>query len=157
MMSARRRSLPRYSPKPGPLTAFERAQVQRHTLIGHRMLTASARPDAVSGARIALTHHERLDGSGYPHGLRREEIPIAGRIVAVADVLDALLSDRPYRPALSLPEALELIAAGTGEQFDRAVVEPVLEHPVSLLARAARPGAFAGHSRPFSPTTARAI
>jgi putative two-component system response regulator len=120
--------------KPGPLSADERAEVERHTLVGHRILIASRRPDAVSAARIALTHHERFDGRGYPNGLTGSEIPVAGRIVAVADVLDALLSDRPYRPAMPLPEALELIAAGAGNQFDPAFVAPVLEHAESLVA-----------------------
>jgi HD-GYP domain-containing protein (c-di-GMP phosphodiesterase class II) len=119
--------------KPGPLSADERTEVERHPLVGHRILIASRRPDALSAARIALTHHERFDGTGYPHGLSGEEIPIAGRIVAVADVLDALLSDRPYRPALPRSEALALLAAGSGSQFDPAVVEPAIEHAQALI------------------------
>lgn len=120
--------------KPGPLSAPERAEVERHTLFGHRILIASRLPDAVSAARIALTHHERFDGSGYPNGLAGEAIPVAGRIVAVADVLDALLTDRPYRRALPLPEALELLATGSGSQFDPTFVQAMVEHAGSLVA-----------------------
>jgi HD-GYP domain-containing protein (c-di-GMP phosphodiesterase class II) len=119
--------------KPSALTPEERTEVERHPLVGHRILIASRRPDALSAARIALTHHERFDGTGYPHGLSGEEIPIAGRIVAVADVLDALLSDRPYRPALPRSEALALLAAGSGTQFDPAVVEPAIDHAQALI------------------------
>jgi putative two-component system response regulator len=73
-------------------------------------------------ARIARSHHERWDGSGYPDGLAGEEIPLAARIVAVADVYDALVSDRPYRSALTDAEAIAQIDAGTGSQFDPRVV-----------------------------------
>ncbi len=132
--SARPRSRRGSWRSPGPLSAEERTEVERHTLVGHRILIASRRPDAVSAARIALTHHERFDGKGYPNGLSGSEIPVAGRIVAVADVLDALLSDRPYRPAMPLPEALGLIEAGAGSQFDPAFVAPLLEHAESLVA-----------------------
>jgi putative two-component system response regulator len=119
--------------KPAALTRAERRTVERHTVIGHRMLIALSGPDALAAARIALTHHERFDGRGYPHGLVGTEIPLAGRIVAVADVLDALLSDRPYRPALSAAQAVELLAAGSGSHFDPAVVEPAIEHAGSLM------------------------
>lgn len=119
--------------KPAALTASERARVERHTLIGHRMLIAVGGPNALAAARIALTHHERFDGRGYPHGLAGTEIPIEGRIVAVADVLDALLSDRPYRPALSPAQAVDLLAAGDGSHFDPAVVGPAIEHAEALI------------------------
>lgn len=74
-------------------------------------------------AEIALTHHERFDGTGYPRGLRGKTIPLAGRIVAVADVFDALTSDRVYRPALPLDEALAVLREGRGGQFDPDVVD----------------------------------
>jgi putative two-component system response regulator len=85
-------------------------------------------------ARIALGHHERFDGSGYPRTLAGEEIPIEARIVAVADVLDALLSDRPYRPAMSVEEARAVIEAGRGTQFDPEIVDVLLAHLEDALA-----------------------
>ncbi len=119
--------------KPAALSAAERAEVERHTSIGHRMLLGSPGPDTVLAATIALTHHERFDGGGYPHGLAREEIPIEARIVAVADVLDALLSDRPYRPALPRGDALDHLAVGSGTQFDPAVVACALAGAKTLF------------------------
>ena len=79
-------------------------------------------------ATIALTHHERYDGSGYPQGLVGEEIPLEGRITAIADVFDALLSDRHYRPALTVDETVEIIREGRGRQFDPQIVDLLLEH-----------------------------
>lgn len=141
--------------KPGALTRAERREVERHPLIGHRILLASRRPDARRAATIALTHHERFDGRGYPHGIGGSEIPISGRIVAVADVLDALLSDRPYRPALAREEALELLAAGSGSQFDPMVLEPALAHPDALIQLAAPsgPSPHAGEPPPQAPAS----
>jgi len=75
------------------------------------------------GALTALTHHERFDGAGYPRGLSGKTIPLAGRTVAVADAFDALTSDRVYRPALPLEEALEVLRDGRGQQFDPDVVD----------------------------------
>lgn len=114
--------------KPGPLTPEERAEMQRHAEIGHQILAGSDSELLQMAARIALTHHEWFDGSGYPRGLKGEEIPIEGRIVAVADVLDALLSDRPYRQAISVDEAVELIRDGCGTHFDPEVADVLLEH-----------------------------
>jgi hypothetical protein len=85
--------------KPGPLTASERTVMQTHTEIGHRMLSGSGEPLLELAAVMALTHHEWVDGSGYPGGLVEEEIPIESRIAAVADVFDALINHRVYRPA----------------------------------------------------------
>ncbi len=87
--------------KPGPLTPEEREEMKRHTTIGHEILVDSESELLGLAATIALTHHERYDGSGYPQGLVGEEIPLEGRITAIADVFDALLSDRHYRPALT--------------------------------------------------------
>ena len=78
-------------------------------------------------AEIALTHHERFDGTGYPRGLAGEEIPIAGRIVAVADVFDALVCDRPYRRALTLEEAVKIMLRGRGEPFDPDLIDYFVE------------------------------
>jgi HD-GYP domain-containing protein (c-di-GMP phosphodiesterase class II) len=85
-------------------------------------------------AQIALSHHEWFDGNGYPRGLKGEEIPLEGRIVAVADVLDALLSDRPYRPAMSTEEAVGLIVEERGTHFDPAVVDALTENLAEALA-----------------------
>jgi putative two-component system response regulator len=120
--------------KQGPLTAAEREVMQRHTKIGHEILDGSESELLRMGATIALTHHERWDGEGYPQGLREDEIPIEGRIVAVADVFDALLSDRCYRPAVELDEAVEIMRQGRGSHFDPAIVDVLLEHLEEALA-----------------------
>jgi putative two-component system response regulator len=114
--------------KPGRLTPEERSEMERHAEAGHQILAGSESELLQMAARIALTHHERFDGSGYPRGLVGEEIPIEGRIVAVADVFDALLSDRPYRPAMSIAETVEIIGEGRGTQFDPEVTDVLLEH-----------------------------
>jgi len=114
--------------KPGALTPEERAEMERHAEIGHRILADSDSEMLQMAARIALTHHEWFDGSGYPRGLAGEEIPLEGRIVAVADAFDALLSDRPYRPAMKTDEAAAVIRQGRGTQFDPEVVDVLLEH-----------------------------
>ncbi|MDQ3724794.1 MAG: PAS domain-containing protein [Actinomycetota bacterium] len=114
--------------KPGALTPEERVEMERHTEVGHRILADSESELLQMAARIALTHHEWFDGSGYPRGLKGEEIPIEGRIVAVADVFDALLSDRSYRPAMSVDEALDVIRKGSGTHFDPEVVEVLFEN-----------------------------
>ena len=102
--------------------------MKRHTTVGHEILADSESELLRVAATIALTHHERFDGSGYPHGLAGEEIPLEGRITAVADVFDALLSDRPYRPALTAEETIEVIRKGRGSKFDPQVVDALLEH-----------------------------
>jgi putative two-component system response regulator len=117
--------------KPGRLTPDEFAIMQQHTLIGARTLEAvvSLNPDAqyLQIARdIALTHHERFDGKGYPHGLRGEQIPLCGRITAIADVYDALTSKRVYKPAFSHETAVQLIREGSGTQFDPLLVDAFL-------------------------------
>ena len=88
--------------------------MQRHAKIGHDILGGSELDLLDLAATIAWTHHERVDGSGYPRGLAGSEIPLEGRIVAVVDVYDALTSDRPYRPALSHDNALALMCTGKG-------------------------------------------
>lgn len=120
--------------KPGPLTAAERSEVQRHTTIGHEILSGSDSDLLNLAAMIALTHHERIDGGGYPQGLRGEEIPEAGRIVAVADTFDAMINDRVYRKALPLPEAIRLMQEGRGTQFDEPVLDALLTHLDEVLA-----------------------
>jgi response regulator RpfG family c-di-GMP phosphodiesterase len=109
--------------KPGPLTADERRVIERHPVLGHDMLTGASDPILELAASVALTHHERVDGGGYPRGLCGEEIPLAGRIAAVADVFDALTSRRGYRSALSVQEALCLMRQARGTQFDSVVLD----------------------------------
>jgi response regulator RpfG family c-di-GMP phosphodiesterase len=104
--------------KPGPLAPEERAIMQRHTTIGARLLSGSRSPLVQMAETIARTHHERWDGTGYPAHLAGEEIPLAGRICALCDVFDALVSKRPYKPAWPVAQALEEIRRGSGSQFD---------------------------------------
>jgi HD-GYP domain-containing protein (c-di-GMP phosphodiesterase class II) len=106
--------------KEGPLTEAERTQMWLHTEIGAKILSRfqQFRP----GAAIVLHHHENYDGTGYPHGLIGEAIPIGARVVAVADAFDAMTSNRPYRAALPHEEAIRRIRAGAGRQWDPVVV-----------------------------------
>jgi HD-GYP domain-containing protein (c-di-GMP phosphodiesterase class II) len=120
--------------KPGALTAAERALVERHTVAGHAMLSEADTPIFRLAATIALTHHEHWDGNGYPVGLRGTEIPVAGRIAAVADVFDALLSERPYRPAFSLDRVAAALHDGRGTQFDPDVIDALFEDLGEALA-----------------------
>jgi len=123
--------------KPGPLDEDERAEMECHTVVGHEMFADFESDLARLAGTIALTHHERYDGNGYPHGLAGEEIPLEGRITAVADVFDALLSDRSYRPAMSVDEAVGVIERGRGSHFDPEIVDVLLEHiDEALLIRA---------------------
>ncbi len=114
--------------KPGKLTADEFEVMKQHTIYGSDTLgsVAHTRPEAefLTMARdIALTHHERYDGMGYPGGLIQEEIPLCGRIVALADVYDALTSKRVYKPAYGHSTARSIILEGSGTQFDPDIVE----------------------------------
>ena len=106
--------------KPGKLTREEFEIVKQHTVNGARILEGIS---FLSMAReIALTHHERFDGTGYPHGLRGDDIPLSGRIVAVADVFDALISRRPYKPPYSFEESLDILSVEAGKHFDPEVL-----------------------------------
>jgi putative two-component system response regulator len=109
------------------LTDCERERMQAHTTTGHEILVESKSTLLKMAARIALTHHEHYDGSGYPQGLRRDQIPIEGRIVAVADAFDALLRDRHHRPGFTVEETRQLIARGRGTRFDPEVVDALLD------------------------------
>jgi len=115
--------------KPGPLTDQEREVMRRHSEIGYAML--SRIPFLGEAAEIVLAHQEFYDGTGYPRGLRGEEIPLGARIFAVADTLDAMISDRPYRRALPISAAREEIRRCSGTQFDPKVVEVFLSLPDS--------------------------
>ncbi len=108
------------------LDGRERELMETHTGIGADILAGSTYPVLQVAEQIALSHHERWDGGGYPRGLAGEAIPIGGRIVAVADVFDALTHERPYKPAWTARQALAEIEANAGGQFDPAVVEALL-------------------------------
>jgi putative two-component system response regulator len=105
--------------KPGRFSDEEFAIMKRHAEIGHKILHNSKSPILNAAAVVALTHHEKFDGSGYPQGLKGEEIPLHGRIVAVADVFDALTSARPYKVAWEMEAAKDFILANSGSHFDR--------------------------------------
>jgi putative two-component system response regulator len=113
--------------KPARLTVDEFEQVKAHVTVGAMILSGSNSPLLRVAERVALTHHERWDGTGYVAGMRGEEIPLAGRIVAVADVFDALTNDRPYKAAMPLDEALDEIRRMRGTQFDPDVVDAFAE------------------------------
>jgi putative nucleotidyltransferase with HDIG domain len=116
--------------KPGPLTAEERDLMRTHCEIGYNMVTRI--PFLREAAEIVLSHQEYYDGTGYPRGLRGDEIPLGARIFAVADALDAMISDRPYRRALPIAQAKEEIERCSGTQFDPRVVEVFLTMPMTL-------------------------
>jgi putative two-component system response regulator len=120
--------------KPGSLTSDEFAVMQTHTTIGAQMLAGSEFPVLQTASTTALTHHERFDGAGYPRGLAGEEIPIEGRIAAVADVFDALTSDRVYRPAFAPEVALEMMREESGKQFDPVVLGVLLDSAVGYAS-----------------------
>jgi methanogenic corrinoid protein MtbC1 len=113
--------------KPGPLTASERAIVETHAEEGHRLLNRSSSSILDLAASVALSHHEKWDGTGYPRGLVREEIPIEGRIVAVTDVFDALTSDRVYRKAHTIEQAVAMMRAQRARHFDPVLLDAFLE------------------------------
>ena len=109
--------------KPGKLTLAEYEVMRTHADIGHRLLADSAAELMRLAATVAHTHHERWDGSGYPRGLAGTDIPVAGRIATVADVFDALTSDRVYRPAFPVGLALDMMEAERGRQFEPAMLD----------------------------------
>jgi putative two-component system response regulator len=109
--------------KEGALSAEEWDVMRTHPQIGHDLLSGSGAEPLDLAAQIALTHHEKMDGSGYPHGLTGSRIPVEGRIAAIADVFDALTSDRPYRRAHTVDDALEIMRAGRGSHFDVALLD----------------------------------
>ncbi len=109
--------------KPGRLTPDEIKLMRQHTVFGYEILRDSPSKYLQTGALVALGHHERFDGTGYPSGLAREAIPLAARVVAVADVFDALTSERPYKNAWSIQDALNYLAAEKGKHFDPDCIE----------------------------------
>ena len=137
--------------KPGPLDAAERACAREHPVLGERMLLAGgkgARVTSESLAMVAFTvrsHHERLDGSGYPDGLTGSAVPTMARIVAIADVFAALTADRPYRPALPAPRAMEALKEMAGPRLDPELVSLFLARNLHT-AVAASPAGLPGES-----------
>jgi HD-GYP domain-containing protein (c-di-GMP phosphodiesterase class II) len=109
--------------KPGPLTKGEYEEMKNHALVGFHIIERiekdSGENDFFEHAKLfALTHHEKWDGTGYPQGLRGDRIPLQGRIMAIVDVYDALISERPYKKAFTHEEAITIIIEGKGKQFD---------------------------------------
>jgi putative two-component system response regulator len=126
--------------KPGALTEAEWALMQGHTVIGHQILAGSGVELLDLAATLALTHHERVDGTGYPNGLRGDDIPVEGRIAAIADVFDALISDRVYRPAFTADEARAVLEAGRGTHFDAELLDLFLGAWGEVVEIRRRPG-----------------
>jgi response regulator RpfG family c-di-GMP phosphodiesterase len=117
--------------KPGPLTEAERRLIESHTILGEQMIGDAALLRG-EGARVVRSHHERWDGTGYPSGLAREEISVGARIFSIADALDAMTSDRPYRCAGGWDDAAAEIVSRAGKQFDPALVDVFREHEETL-------------------------
>ena len=127
--------------KPGRLTPRELEVMRTHAVLGARILAGGTSPLMTMAERIARGHHERWDGLGYPDGLRGEETPLEARIVAVADVVDALTHARPYRAAWPLSDVLEVVRRGRGTHFGPTVADALLSDAVvSQLHRAAPRG-----------------
>lgn len=120
--------------KPGRLTPDEFEIMKKHAMIGYEILKDSASPVLQAAAQIALSHHEKFDGSGYPHGRVGDAIPIFGRIVAVADVFDALTSERPYKKAWEISKAIDFLHQGRDNHFDPACVDAFLADRDKVLA-----------------------
>jgi putative two-component system response regulator len=120
--------------KPGRLTPEERSVMEHHTLHGYKILADSKSPLIRIAAEIAVSHHERWDGTGYPNGLRGTDIPLFGRIAAIADVFDALTSERPYKSAWSPEEARNAIVEASGTHFDPDCVAAFLTRWNDVLA-----------------------
>src|SRR5207302_2436406 len=112
--------------KQGPLNADEDATMKNHPRMGYDILKGSPSKYLSMGAIIALGHHEKYDGSGYPNGLHAEDVPLVARVVAVADVFDALVSVRPYKKAWPLDEGVEFLKSQRGRHFDPRCVDAFL-------------------------------
>ena len=114
--------------KPQKLTAEEFEEMKKHAMFGEKIIekieATTKKSDFLKFAKIfAISHHERWDGNGYPHGLKEDKIPLLGRLMAVVDVYDALISDRPYKKAFSHDEAVKIILEGREQQFDPILVD----------------------------------
>ena len=120
--------------KPGRLTPEERREMERHTEIGFHLLSNSESELLELAATIALTHHEWFNGGGYPHRLSGDEIPLPGQIAAIADVFDALTSDRVYRPAFELDRAIEIMHTERGTHFNPLLLDAFLDSIDDVMA-----------------------
>jgi putative two-component system response regulator len=120
--------------KPGKLTGDEWVIMKQHTSIGAKILEGSDTDYIRLAHEIALTHHEKWDGTGYPNGLKGDQIPLAGRILAVVDVFDALTSKRPYKEPLSVEESLAIILKDSGKHFDPQVVDAFMAVKDDIVA-----------------------
>ena len=119
--------------KPGKLEDNEFLRMKEHSSIGYSILSQKGTPLLKLAAEIAYTHHEKYNGSGYPRGLKENEIPLSGSIVAVVDVFDALLSQRPYKKAFSLERTLDILKADSGSHFNPKVVDSFMENIDEVL------------------------
>ncbi|WP_354622945.1 HD domain-containing phosphohydrolase [Psychromonas sp. MME2] len=113
--------------KPGRLTPDERLVIEQHPIFGGEILSGDDSPLLVMAHEIALSHHERWDGTGYPYKLAGEEIPLSARIVSIADVFDALTTTRPYKQGWPLEDAIDFIGKGSGTMFDPQLVSAFFE------------------------------
>ena len=113
--------------KPGKLTPEERRIMEQHSEIGYRILSGSRSELLTLAAQIAWTHHERVDGNGYPRRLAGEDIPLEGRMAAIADVFDALTSNKVYKKASPLPDAVDIMREGRGSHFDAELLDLFLD------------------------------
>jgi putative two-component system response regulator len=128
--------------KQGKFTVQERLIMQSHAEIGYQILSGTPSELLSCAATIALTHHERVDGTGYPRGLSDEEIPLGGRIAAIADVFDALTSARVYKDAFPLPKAISIMQEERNKHFDSELLDVFLDHiseAVEIMNEAADP------------------
>jgi putative two-component system response regulator len=129
--------------KPGKLSPEEWEIMKTHTTIGAHILEGDDSDVLTLAREIALTHHEKWDGTGYPQGLAADDIPVAGRIVAIADVFDALTSERPYKTAWGVDQAVDFLKHNSGAHFDPALIEVFIGRLPEVLAirtRYAEPG-----------------
>ena len=142
--------------KPAQLSPGELDIIRTHPAMGARILSGSRVPLLRMAEEIALTHHERFDGSGYPNGLRGEEIPVSGRICAIVDVFDALMSARTYKDAWTLDAALDELRHGRGTHFDPELLDEFIELAPSLLRDLTDRGLVAYAPRTSTQTKAEA-
>lgn len=121
--------------KPGKLTLSEYKTMQQHVQIGGEILSDSSSSVMRMAHEIALTHHEKFNGQGYPNGLSGNDIPLSGRIVAIADVFDALTTERPYKLAWSIERAIEFISSEKGNHFDPELVDAFIKISTTLIGK----------------------
>jgi len=132
--------------KPGKLIDTEFDAIKTHTLIGSRLLSRSKSKILQMAQEIALTHHERFNGKGYPHQLKGTDIPLSGRIVAIADTFDAITSKRPYKDPYPPEVALSMLKKERGEQFDPDILDVFIDNFELILEVRGSTGTFAGES-----------